>query len=695
MLKLKGWLLSLLVLALTVVPAMAGNNNDANTETENTANVTPSEGSPSLSSSATTGDANVAALLGVLVTKGVLSAQEARSLSGTPAQQKTRLLELLRQKGILSAADYEALTTPPASAQVAPNLVASTTPILPAAVTNPAPEPQPAKPAPPKVIPAVAPLRVLQLEPSKPDGLIPDLKLGSGARLKLYGLIKASAIYDSSSPYGTDMPLPGFITASGSTFDPGPTRSPEFHAKARFARVGANFEWPDIAGSNNAFTGKMEFDFEGNYSRALNRNISTIRSSMASIRLAYGRLDHRFNDDTSAFLLFGQDWTPFGSSTLPNLFETTGFGLGFGTLYERAPQVRFGIGHKIGGSRNVFFQPEFALVMPAYGNDPSNVADQLGYGERQGADSGRPEWQGRVVLQFQLDKAPGVAPAQFIVSGVQGQRKVYVRHSDIPFCNNTAQNEDGTYVFCYNNTDGNLVNDPDVFLKAFPHGMDLTTNRAGWSGEIQLPTRYMTLIAKAWSGSDLRFFFVGSLDSNFNDTAGISKPCLVTVAAGTDPSFCSGATGKTVAAATTTNNSTDGASNILFGFDANHNPVFAPERPVRSEGAFLNLAFPLGRIFGAEPTSRNAGWQLALHYAFDQTKTRDVKRLGNQRSKNDLAAATLSWKVNNLVTFVVEESMYRTRIADPTNLSAAPLYEGVRAREWHDNRTEIGPIFTF
>lgn len=72
-----------------------------------------------------------------------------------------------------------------------------------------------------------------------------------------------------------------------------------------------------------------------------------------------------------------------------------------------------------------------------------------------------------------------------------------------------------------------------------------------------------------------------------------------------------------------------------------------------------------------------------------------MKRLGNQRSKNDLAAATLSWKVNNLVTFVVEESMYRTRIADPTNLSAAPLYEGVRAREWHDNRTEIGPIFTF
>ncbi len=621
-------------------------------------------------------------LLQLLVSKGVLNPEEAKSLAGTPAEQRGRLLELLREKGVLTELEYEALT-PSASAQVAPNLIASTTPVLPAAVTQAAAAPAPAetKPAAPKVVPAVAPLRVLQLEPAKPNGMIPDLKLGSGAKLKLYGLVKASAIYDSSSPYGTDMPLPGFITASGSTFDPGPTRSPEFHAKARFARVGANFEWPDIAGSNTAFTGKMEFDFEGNFSRALNRNISTIRSNMASIRLAYGRLDHRFNDDTSAFLLFGQDWTPFGSSTLPNLFETTGLGLGFGTLYERAPQVRFGLGHKLGGSRNLFFQPEFALVMPAYGNDPSNVADQLGYGEKQGADSARPEVQARAVLQFQLDKAPGVAPAQLIVSGVQGQRQVFVRHSDVPLCNNPDP------TVCYSATSGLGNLDPDVFREAFPNGAKLSTNRAGWTGEIQLPTRYVTLIAKYWAGSDLRFFFVGSLDSNFNDTFGISKPCLNAEAAA---AFCSGAT-----AATPFNNSTDGASNVLFGFDANHNPIFAPERPVRSEGGFVNLGFPLGRIFGADPAGRNAGWQLYLHYAFDQTKTRDVKRLGNQRSKNDLAAVTLSWKVNNLVQFVVEESMYRTRIADPTDLAAAPVYEGVHAREWHDNRTEVGPIFTF
>ena len=599
-------------------------------------------------------------LLQLLVSKGVLNAEEAKSLVGTPEEQRTKLLELLRQKGILSASDYAELA--PASAQVDKNLVASASPILPAAVTSPTPEPTAAKPAAPKVIPAVAPLRVLQLEPSKQDGLVPDLKLGSGARLKLYGLVKASAIYDSSSPYGTDMPLPGFITASGSSFDPGPTRSPEFHAKARFARVGANFEWPDLAGSNNTFTGKLEFDFEGNFSRALNRNISTIRSNMASIRLAYGRLDHRIDDNNSVFLLFGQDWTPFGSSTLPNLFETTGLGLGFGTLYERAPQVRFGYGHKIGGSRNMFFQPEFALVMPAYGNDPSNVADQLGYGEKQGADSGRPEVEGRLVFQWQLDKAPGVVPAQLIFSGVQGNRKVMVRASDIPSCNNS-----------------DICSATNVFQAAFPHGAQTTSNRAGWTGELQLPTRYVTVITKYWDGSDLRFFFVGSLDSNFSDTAGLTKPCLNAESAAI---FCSGP-------------SNDGASALSFGLDASGNPVFAPQRPIRSNGGFVNVGFPLGRIFGAEPGSRNAGWQLYFHYAFDQTKTRDVLRLGNQRSKNDLAAATLYWKVNNLVSFVLEESMYRTLIADPTNLAKAPIYEGVPARQWHDTRTEIGPIFTF
>jgi hypothetical protein len=72
-------------------------------------------------------------------------------------------------------------------------------------------------------------------------------------------------------------------------------------------------------------------------------------------------------------------------------------------------------------------------------------------------------------------------------------------------------------------------------------------------------------------------------------------------------------------------------------------------------------------------------------------------RLGNTRSKNDLGAVTLSWKMNNLVSFVLEESMYRTRIADPNleDIATFPKYEGVGARQWHDFRSEFGPIFSF
>lgn len=666
MLKLKTWSLTLLMLAIAAVPVMA--RSDAKTENESAPNTSTEATS---GSSATVSDPNLSGLLGVLVSKGVLTADEAKSLRGTPAEQNARLLDLLREKGILSANEYAKLAQSPASAQVVPNLVASATPILPPAASGPMAEPQPVKPTAPKVIPAVAPLRVLQLEPSKPDGMIPDLKLGSGARLKIYGMVKTSVIYDTSSPYGTDMPLPGFITASGTAFDPGPNSSPEFHAKARFARVGTNFEWPDIGG-NNAITGKLEFDFEGNFSRALNRNISTIRSSMASIRLAYGRIDHKFNDRTSMFGLFGQDWTPFGSSTLPNLFETTGLGLGFGTLYERAPQFRFGIGHKIGGSRNVFFQPEFAVVMPAYGNDPSNVADQLGYGEKQGADSGRPEIQARIVTQWQLDKAPGVAPAQLIFSGVQGNRKVMVRSTDVPLCNNP------NVLICPTTT---------IFRAEFPRGMETTSNRAGWTGELQLPTRWVTVTTKYWNGSDLRWYFVGSLFSNYSDTAGLTKTCLNAEGAA---AFCSGG-------------SNDGGSSVLFATNGSGTATFAPQRPVRASGAFVNVAFPLSRIFNADASGRNAGWQLHLHYAFDQAKTSDVltavghPRLGNPRSKNDLAAATLFWKMNGLVSFALEESMYRTRIADPNLADSAtfPIYRGVPARQWHDIRSEFGPIFTF
>jgi hypothetical protein len=575
-----------------------------------------------------------------LVQKGVLTSAEARE-----ASDQAHLLRLLVRKGIFSVADAREIAPTMAIGPVPqePVLVATISgrvpvPAVPAANAQALPDrAAPASPpaVSPPVVAAICPLRVLPVDPVKREGMIPDLKLGSGARLKPYGMIKASTIYDTSSPSGTDMPLPYM------NVDAGPTVAPEFHVRARNLRLGTHFEWLDLS-PKWAITGRFEADFEGNFSRSLNRNISTIRSSMFSIRTAWGRVDRTVTDRTSVFFKLGQDWTPFGSSTLPNLVETTGLGLGFGTLYERAPLALFGVRHAAGGRSSLVFQPEIAVSMPAYGNDPVDIGNQLGYGERQGADSGRPEVQGRLVTEWQLDKAPGVVPAQFIVSFVQGKRTALVP----------------------------IGNVPAAFKSAFPSGAEVSSTRYGYTLELQAPTRAFTWQGKYFSGKDLRWYFVGGLYSNYNDTAGL--------------------TGVTAAP------SGDGGSTVAFGF-RNGVPVIAPERAVRDQGFMTDLSFPISRWFRANPSGHHAGWSTNLHYGFDMVPARDARRLPGVRSKNDLAAFTLNYKMTALISFQFEQSMYRTRAANNSACDQGGLFtlRGVPARQWHDIRSELGILFLF
>ena len=590
-------------------------------------------------------------LVRLLVSKGVLTESEVQSLGSTSSgSQRLALASLLLRKGLISPAEYDSLAAASAPAKE-PVLVASTSmetvakaiPALPAPLSPPLPAPQNQPPASalvaanvaPPFIPAVAPLRVLPVDPIKRESIIPDVRLGSGARLKIYGFFKASAINDSSSPRGDDFPLPGFLS------DTGPNTSPEFHMQARSARIGIQLEGLDPS-PDWTITGRMEADWEGNFSRADNRNISTIRSNMLSLRLAYLRLDHRLSDKTNAFFVGGQDWTPFGSSTLPNTVETTGLALGFGTLYERLPQMRVGLTHDLGGSRHWKFTPEFAVTMPAFGNDPTDVGNQLGYGERQGSDSDRPEVQGRVVLQWQLDRAPGVAPAQLIASATQGERKAIVLASAVPA----------------------------AFKSAFPNGASVSSSRYGYSLEAQLPTRFFTLQGKFFNGEDLRFYFVGELYSNFNDTAGL--------------------TGTATAA------SVDGASNVIFGM-RNGVATVAPQRGVRTDGGFAELGIPLSRIFNANPSGRNAGWSANFHASLDDAFARDTRRLGSGRGRSDWEFANMMYKMNNFITFMLEESYYHTRAADNSNLDfgGLPLLRGIPSRSWHDTRTELSAQFSF
>jgi len=649
-------------------------------------------------------------LVRVLQAKGVLTAQEAQALAAVPLnEQRDQLTAILLKKGVISNSDLQGASTfsnerlvaaYSTSASVKPAVAVETeaTPAMPQAA---------APPKPPPVLPASAPIRVLPVDSPKRDGMVPAFKIGP-VKAAPYGYVKMSVVEDSSSPYGTDFPLPGLIV------DSGPDAAPQFKIKARNSRIGSNFEWLDPS-KKLTVTGKIELDFEGNYTAVANRGISTLRSSMPSIRLAFGRLDYAASPKTMIYAVFGQDWTPFGSSTLPNSIETTGLGIGFGSMYERVQQAKGGVVHTIGGSRSAKLLFEAAIVQPSSGNQPypypgnssfqipgtvaantttssSNVflvcpaavypctttnatgvvaipqtpnaglgvGTQLAIGERQGPDSNRPEVEGRIALQFQLDKAPGVAPAQIILSGVHGKRDGLATAALVP--NFPSATTPGTY------------------KTAFPKGVRTSSDRWGLNPQIQLPTRYATLIGSYYRGADLRWFFAGQILSFYNDTTGLAS--VVTA-----PNI-------------------DGSSAIAFG-TLGGVPVVAPQRPIRVQGGFLELGLPLSRIAHANPTGRNAGWSMNLHYGLDDVNDRDLRKAttGSIRDRGDWAFANLFYKLNSWVTFAYEQSYYRTRSyrsAACTNgalLTTAcygsTLFRGNPSRSWHDVREEFATIFTF
>ncbi len=573
-------------------------------------------------------------LVNLLISKGLLTAEEARSIAsaGDAKSQRDRLATLLKDKGVISAAEFAALqatdnTDKGFSVVAASAKPLDTSPVAPAPVAR-------QKPPTPQVIAAVAPIRLLPIDTPQREGLIPDLKLGSGARIKPYGYFKTSIIRDSSSPQGNDFPLP--LLAA----DTGPNGSPEFHLKARALRLGVNFEWLDPA-PRTVISGRFELDFEGDFPRVNNRNITSIRSSQPSIRLAWVRIDRRINEQFSGFALFGQDWSPFASSTQPNTIENTNFGgVGYGAIYQRIPQVRVGFNYNAGGSWKI--HPEFAIVLPGFGNLPANVADQFGFGERQGVDSDQPGVQGRVVLQWQLDKAQGVAPAQFITSFEHARRTAIVTAAAVP-----AQ-----------------------FSAAFPSGAEVSSNSDAYSLELQLPTRFVTLSGKYYSGSDLRFFLGSQLLSNFNDTAGLTSTVGV-------PSI-------------------DGSSTVVFGL-LNGVATVAPQRPVRGQGGFVQLGFPLSRLFDANPSGRNAGWTAFVYYGFDEAKQRDARRFSPVRGRSDLFSGNIQYKLNSWVTFGFEQGYYRTRAANRSqfDFGGLPLFRGIPSYTTHNVRSEFATIFTF
>lgn len=652
--------LSLLAIACLLVAVAASAADASPTPTADPTNA-------AATAAPTNSNANVGAinptLVDLLVKKGILTTSEASSLasmSGSAGMQQ--LLLLLKAKGVVNDSEAAELKSA-AEAETLHSLVdAESGPTQTASLATgsgqaAAPKEMAAGPV---VIPAIAPVRVLPLDQPVKEGLVPALKLGA-VKVTPYGFIKATAAYDSSAPRGDDFVPPGFLNP-----DTGPNGNPEFHVKARATRIGSKFEWPDVS-KNVTITGQIEADFEGNFSRADNRNVSTIRSNAFQLRLAYGRVDWSVTPNSDIFFEAGQDWTIFGSSALPNLFETTFYGAYWGDIYERAPQMRIGLVEKFGGSRNWKLSPEFAIMTPAEGNLPADVTtctiaklgvattctvldgtgNQLGYGERQGADSGAPELESRVVLQFQLDKAPGVVPAQILWSGFYSERQATVLASAVPA----------------------------AYKADFPRGVDNNSNGYGNQIGVSLPTRWFTVVASGYSGADLRFFFGGQLLSNYNYTGGLH-------------SLASGL-------------SVDGSSTVFFGTNSSGAAQVAPQYSVRGYGGFIQAGFPISKWFNAEPKGRNAGWTAYYTYGIDAANTADFRKAkdigasGAGPYKSTQNAVTVFYKMNPWLSFGFEETKYGSYALPNDKDVCTTKIAGLPNCTYTDWRSEFGPVFTF
>ncbi len=719
--KLARWMCSLLLVCVPVAPLFALTDDDTAKAkapsatapgTDDTTKAKAPATAPaandggdssadkkSSSSPAPVANAKVAALLDVLVKKGILAPAEASQIrNASPDAELQLLVDALNRKGILSAADLSAVadsapapSTPAASSTAAPSggtFVASsaspdTNPVSVSSVDaqpgqaprNPQPqtqaagtEPQSSKPTPRGVVPAVVPIRALPIDPPTKDGLVAAFKAGA-VKITPYGFIKASGVHDSSSPNGDDFPFVGIFLSSTSILNTGPTKDPEFHLKARSTRFGANFEWPDPS-PQLVITGRIEGDWEGNFSEVDNRDVSSIRSNALQLRLAYVRMDYEATDRWDLFFEGGQDWAIFSSTVLPNLFETTFLGAFYGTLYERSPQFRFGTTYKVSNWRNVKISPEFALMMPSTGQIEKlgslGLEGQIGQAEREGADSGKPELESRVVLQFQLDKAPGVSSAQLFWAGFYSHRTSIVTTSNYatptPSCK-------ANLALC------------DLYQSAFPNGFTTSSKQYGNQVGFQLPTRFATLVGSAYFGGDLRFFFGGQVNSYATDITGLSNPITFATVDG----------GPLAAAGAATLATVNGTSTVAI----------APQKPIRSFGGFLNLGLPISRWFDFDPKGRMGGWQVYLHIGKDQVVHRDLTNPNYAASANTLSplpllmgkmfAATLYYKLNPWCTFGTEYSVYASRLAPGIDYTIA----GSLSNEWQDHRIEFGPVFTF
>jgi len=627
-------------------------------------------------------------LVQLLQAKGILTADEAATISQSASadEANARLAALLVSKGLISQQDYNNTVPAPASDLTneggSAHMMNAVNHLI-TLNTEPAPATsdtyQYGAPGEKGVIPAITPPRNLPIDAAKdPKGLIPDIRLGSGAMMNLYGFVKATEIYDSSNSGGgtfgnNDFPLPMLLG------DTGPNSGSQFHTKIRSTRAGMNFYWPK-PNSDMIISGKVEVDFEGDFTTVNNRNASSIRNPQPSLRVAWVRMDTHFAD-LPVFVEAGQDWTLAASSTFSDLVETTQAGAFFGNIYERIPQIKAGVQFHMGELK---IQPEFAVGMAAYGD--ANLAatppgapfpgsstaeqNQNRFGARIGSDSGQPNLEARIVFQYPLFHSPGVAPAQFIISGSHSQGSEIVPHGTLATAGTPTDVLLASIPNCATPT---LVEGvPECTIASFfPTGFRFNIPQNLWTAEFQVPTPWFSVWGKYYRGGDLRYFFGSTLNTTFAALNGQES------------------IGSNIALSGDT---------IQF-FNNGGSADFAPLVPVRSQGGFVELGVPLSRIFHADPEGRNAGWNFYIYGGVDSSFARDLtfeptgksQAGANGLLRSDYVAASLRYKMNKWMSIVNEVTWYDTHTADAT----VKLFRGEDSRTAHDWRNEFGTVITF
>jgi hypothetical protein len=347
-------------------------------------------------------------------------------------------------------------------------------------------------------------------------------------------------------------------------------------------------------------------------------------------------------------------------------------------------------------------QPEFAIVMPVAGSSALTPDQRERFGDRAGAESNQPGLESRVVFQFPLNKGwKGVAPTQIIFSGHHSRVNEIIPHAaqvatsytcttlpctvPTPLTNLTTPNigfTTTTTILNATNCSGASCNLEEIFGT----GAQVGNAQNLWEAEIQVPTPWVTWVAKYYRGSDMRFFFGGQLNDVWSNLNGLFEVGNGVSESGRAILFgCAGGTTTGEPTGTVNCQSTPVQSSILA--------------PVAGGGGFTELSFPLSRIFHARPEGVNSGWVLHLQYGTDRAKYSDASH-GNHLGRTDLDTASLTYRLNKWVTFVHEASYIATFTANDHEAGGVIkphylLFEGRDVRQAHNWRNEFGPIFTF